>query len=81
MLFLQTARAQEELQRQQVEELRRAEDAKKNAGLCDNCAAPLFGKLALDLYDKRCCGAACVLALRRKLAADAAMKRFQGAGK
>ena len=62
---------------QQEEAKQRAENARFNAGVCASCNVSLHGKLALDLYDYKCCGGACVMQLRRKLAADAAMKRFQ----
>jgi hypothetical protein len=46
------------------------------AGVCAQCNGSLYGVKALDVFDRRCCSSACVLLLRRKLAAEAAELRF-----
>ena len=52
------------------------EENKKAAGNCANCNVSLFGLKPLDVFDRRCCSSNCVVALRRKLAAEAALKRL-----
>lgn len=46
------------------------------AGVCAQCERSLFNIKSLDVFDRRCCSSACVLLLRRKLAAEAAENRF-----
>ena len=53
------------------------EENKKSAGSCANCNISLYGIKALDVFDRRCCSSNCVVSLRRKLAAEAALKRLQ----
>lgn len=76
-MCIQAAQAERQLAEQQLRAKHQAEYAKISAGACATCNVSLYGKLALDIYDKRCCSAECVVKLRRTLAADAAMKRFQ----
>ena len=47
-----------------------------SAGVCAQCEKSLFGLKPLDLFDRRCCSSPCVVLLRRKLAVQAAEKRF-----
>ena len=62
---------------EQEQELEKQKELSKlNAGACAFCNKSLFGIKALDIFDRRCCSSPCVLALRRKLAADAALARF-----
>jgi len=78
----EAAQAQELLEQQEkaaalAEEERRA-NAVNNAGNCANCEKHLFGIVPLEIFDQKCCSSGCVMKLRRKLAADAAMKRMGG---
>lgn len=75
-IALQAQQAAQNFITQQEEARQRAEQARTSAGTCASCNTPLFDKVALDLYDYKCCGGACVMKLRRQLMADAAMKRF-----
>ena len=52
------------------------ERRRMEAGRCAMCEASLYGRLALDVFDRRCCSSGCVVQLRRKLQAEAAMKRI-----
>ena len=58
------------------EMIKQKELSKLSAGTCAFCNKSLYGVKALDVFDRRCCSSPCVLSLRRKLAADAALKRF-----
>lgn len=75
LALVQEAEAAQALVAQRSQEEARSAAAREGAGVCAYCGVSLFGRLALDLYDRRCCGADCVLKLRRRLLADAAMKR------
>ena len=77
---LQAIQAQNAAKEQQQQKVSKLEAAKRDAGVCATCGVSLYGKLALDIYDRRCCTSECVIKLRRQLAADAAMKRFQNSG-
>ena len=48
------------------------------SGRCALCDASLYGVRALDVFDRRCCSSVCVVALRRRLAGEAAEKRLVG---
>jgi len=52
------------------------ERRRTEAGRCAQCEESLYGRLALDVFDRRCCSSQCVLQLRRKLQAEAALKRI-----
>ena len=47
------------------------------AGFCDQCNKSLFKIEAFTIYDAKCCSTTCVALMRRKLAAEAAEKRFR----
>ena len=68
--------ARKKLKEQEEELIKQKELSKLNAGVCAFCNKSLFGIKPLDIFDRRCCSSPCVLSLRRKLAADAASKRF-----
>eukprot|EP01034_Spumella_vulgaris_P023232 gene23232-29434_t len=70
--------AKEAQERQKQHEVDLAARRVVDAGQCGACGSSLFGVKSLDVYDRRCCSAKCVIALRRTLAAEAAMKRFGG---
>jgi hypothetical protein len=63
---------------QRDQEATRAAQAREAAGVCATCGVSLFGMVPLDIYDRRCCSADCVVKLRRRLLADAAAKRMGG---
>jgi hypothetical protein len=69
--------AQLGLERQKQQEVEMAARRRVDAGQCGACGTSLFGIKSFDVYDRRCCSAKCVIALRRTLAAAAAMKRFE----
>lgn len=54
---------------------RKAEDVIA-AGNCAVCELQLFGRKTFDIFDNKCCSTSCISLLRRKLAAEAAEKRF-----
>jgi hypothetical protein len=75
--------AAEAVKRAEERKLAAVEEAKQrqvDAGVCGQCGRSLFGVKALDVFDRRCCSSPCVMLLRRRLAAEAAEKRFSGAG-
>lgn len=47
------------------------------AGFCDQCNKSLYKIEPFAIYDARCCSTACVALMRRKLAAEAAERRFR----
>jgi hypothetical protein len=69
--------AEEERKRQASEAASALAARMRGAGVCGMCEKPLFGIATLDIFDRRCCSSACVVALRRKLAGEAALKRFE----
>jgi hypothetical protein len=76
-----TAALVEQKRNAQVAAENAKEAAKTLAGVCSQCSKPLIGLYphrALDFFDQRCCSPACVMACRRRLAADAAMRRMEG---
>jgi hypothetical protein len=73
--------AAEALRRAEAQKIAAEEEAKKRmatAGNCALCGKALYGAQVYDVFDRRCCSTACVATLRRKLAAEAAEKRFSG---
>ena len=53
-----------------------AEQRRLDAGECGHCGKSLYMVKVFPLQDCKCCSAACVLQLRRRLAAEAAERRF-----
>ena len=78
------AREAEELkvleEQERALEQQREEEVVMAAGICAFCSISLFRKKVYDIFDRRCCSGSCVIALRRRLQAEAAEKRFGGAG-
>ena len=72
----EASEAKKKLEDQEQELEKQKELTKLNAGTCGFCNKTLFGIKPLDIFDRRCCSSPCVLSLRRKLAADAALARF-----
>jgi hypothetical protein len=76
----QAKQLREEQQRQQLLAEQRAAEEKvrleKAAGLCDVCSKSLYAKTLYTVFDRRLCSSECVSVMRRKLAAEAAEKRF-----
>ena len=52
------------------------ERRKRDAGVCAQCSTSLYKVKVFALQDCICCSAACVMTLRRRLAAEAAERRF-----
>lgn len=50
--------------------------AREAAGVCPSCQLSLYGIPTYEIFDQKCCSSACVVKLRRKLAAEAAEKRM-----
>ena len=72
----QEANAAQEQAQTAVQEAKRREDTHR-AGHCCVCDISLLNnKLVVNVFDQKCCSARCVMALRRRLAADAAEKRL-----
>lgn len=72
---LEAAAAQQQEQAKLQEEQQRL--AAHRAGHCCVCDVSLLNnKLVVNVFDQKCCTAKCVMALRRRLAADAAEKRL-----
>lgn len=68
----------------QVEEEAEAENRRKRglaaAGHCDTCGNALVAKKAFSRFEFRYCSSDCANLHKRKLAADAAERRFNGGG-
>lgn len=59
------------------EEIQKKEqEARKLAGECEICHVSLYDNTVYNVYDRKACSSKCVLVLRRKIAAEAAEKRF-----
>lgn len=75
---------QQTLCRAQEREEAKAEDRRKRglaaAGHCDACGKKFVAKKAFIRLEFRYCSSECVNAHKRKLAADAAERRFNGGG-
>jgi hypothetical protein len=61
---------------QEKEAIEDEERRKASAGKCAQCSSHLYKVKVFALQDCKCCSAACVMSLRRRLAADAAERRF-----
>ena len=61
---------------QEKEAAAEAEQRRLSAGECGHCGKSLYLIKVFPLQDCKCCSAACVLQLRRRLAAEAAERRF-----
>lgn len=72
------AEAREQLERQRQREAEEEARRQREAGHCGHCGVSLHGIKSFDVFDRRCCSGKCVIALRRSLAGEAAMKRMAG---
>lgn len=61
---------------QEKEAANEEERRKRDAGVCAQCGTSLHKVKVFALQDCKCCSAACVMTLRRGLAAEAAERRF-----
>jgi hypothetical protein len=73
---VRAAEMEQERLRVEAESSAAAERRRLAVGVCAWCGVSLLGVKALDVFERRCCSSACVSTLRRKLAAEAALKRL-----
>lgn len=69
--------AEEAVKQEQNRVKREEEEAKARVGVCAQCGRSMVGIKAMDVFDRRCCSSACVVALRRRLAGEAALNRLR----
>ncbi|CAM9477896.1 unnamed protein product [Ectocarpus fasciculatus] len=78
------SKAEEEARQKKEKEEAEAEDRRKRglaaAGHCDACGKALVAKKAFSRFEFRYCSSDCANLHKRKLAADAAERRFNGGG-
>ncbi|CAM9292672.1 unnamed protein product [Ectocarpus sp. 13 AM-2016] len=81
---VEKSKAEEEARQKKEKEDAEAEDRRKRglaaAGHCDACGKALVAKKAFSRFEFRYCSTDCANLHKRKLAADAAERRFNGGG-